>query len=173
MSDLLTPLEIETVGMIGKVWGNLCEIPCPRHPASRHVTSRRPHLPRPVPAPRRVVRCPRRIAVRTSQRPTPSLTQPVLTERQLEVLQLVANGWTQVLIADKFGITREAANGHMDNVRLRLGAATAAHAVAIAYQRGILRTGEDTVDDLLRRLVAARQREQAPRGGRKETTCPE
>lgn len=63
------------------------------------------------------------------------------TPRQTDVLRLVARGWTLDAIADDLGIGRSTVRQRMDEVVRRLGAANRCHAVAIAYEVGILGGG--------------------------------
>lgn len=77
-----------------------------------------------------------------------------LTPRQLEILRLSAEGFSGPQIAVRLHVTVATVNEHRTRIRNRLGASTAAHAVAIAYQRGILQGFDGT--DVLRQLDSAR-----------------
>ena len=57
-----------------------------------------------------------------------------LTERELEVLDLLAEGRSQRDIADRLSIARRTAETHIERVRVKLGARDRAHAVALAYR---------------------------------------
>ena len=61
-----------------------------------------------------------------------------LTIRQTDALRLLANGNTNKMIGYEMNISPKTADCHICNILKRLGAVNAAHAVAIAYQRGIL-----------------------------------
>lgn len=61
-----------------------------------------------------------------------------LTERELEVLALVAEGCTSKEIGQRLFVAEETVKSHISNVLGRLGAHNRAHAVAIAIRRGIL-----------------------------------
>lgn len=61
-----------------------------------------------------------------------------LTAHELEVLQLIANGFTHEEIAERLCLSRQAVNGASKRARLRLGALSAPHAVLLAVQAGIL-----------------------------------
>jgi DNA-binding NarL/FixJ family response regulator len=57
-----------------------------------------------------------------------------LTERELEVLSLVALGYTNRRIAEALFITEKTAGHHVSNVLGKLGAATRMEAAAIAHR---------------------------------------
>lgn len=61
-----------------------------------------------------------------------------LTDRELDVLQGLASGRTNEGIAAWLGISPETIRSHAYRVRGKLGAANAAHAVALGYQQGWL-----------------------------------
>ena len=63
----------------------------------------------------------------------------VLTERELEVLTLVAVGRTNDEIADALGISRTTAKTHVNRSMLKLGAHDRAQLVIIAYETGLVR----------------------------------
>ena len=65
-------------------------------------------------------------------------SQPVLTEREREVLGLVAEGLTDLQIAAMLGFTAATAHYHVERAKTRLGAATRAQAVAIAVSAGFV-----------------------------------
>jgi DNA-binding CsgD family transcriptional regulator len=67
----------------------------------------------------------------------------ILTGRQMQVVTLLAEGLTQKQIGARLHLGRQAVGTHVRRVRWALGASTSAHAVALAYQRGILQAGED------------------------------
>lgn len=60
------------------------------------------------------------------------------TPRELEILQLVADGCSTVTIATALFISPETVKSHVGNAMARLGASSRAHAVALAYRRGLL-----------------------------------
>ena len=62
-----------------------------------------------------------------------------LTPRQIEVLHLVAEGKTNLQIARELHLARPTAEAHVLRLLKRIGAVSRAHAVALGYQRGILR----------------------------------
>lgn len=61
-----------------------------------------------------------------------------LTDRQLRVLRLVADGLTLKAAAAELYVSYATVKNDAAQVLRRLGARTAAHAVAIGYQRGLL-----------------------------------
>jgi len=61
-----------------------------------------------------------------------------LCKRQIEVLQLIADGYSNKLIAGKLDISYYTTRGHVANMRERLDAYDMAHAVAIGFRRGII-----------------------------------
>jgi DNA-binding NarL/FixJ family response regulator len=61
-----------------------------------------------------------------------------LTGREIEILQQVAAGNANKMIADHFSISEQTVKAHMRNILSKLGANDRTHAVTIALQRGIL-----------------------------------
>lgn len=61
-----------------------------------------------------------------------------LSFRELEVLELTANGLNNHEVAKKLGISFETIKTHKRNVIAKLGASNSAHAVAIAMCRGLI-----------------------------------
>jgi DNA-binding CsgD family transcriptional regulator len=57
-----------------------------------------------------------------------------VTPRELEVLALIADGYSTREIATKLWITDETVRTHVRRLLERLGARTRAHAVSIAYR---------------------------------------
>ena len=66
-----------------------------------------------------------------------------LTGRELEVLQLVAQGRSNRQIADLLYISAKTVSVHVSNIMAKLDAASRTEAVAVAQRRGLLR--DDTV----------------------------
>ena len=58
--------------------------------------------------------------------------QPVLSVRELEVLRLVAEGWTDAQIAERLILSRHTVHRHVSNIRTKLGVPTRAAAAAWA-----------------------------------------
>jgi DNA-binding CsgD family transcriptional regulator len=60
-----------------------------------------------------------------------------LTPRELEVLRLVAGGWSNQQIADALFITRKTASVHVSNILGKLGVSGRTEAAAIAHRMGL------------------------------------
>jgi DNA-binding NarL/FixJ family response regulator len=65
-------------------------------------------------------------------------TAETLTARELEVLQLLAQGLPNKLIAVRLHITEHTAKFHVSSIMLKLGAASRTEAVTLAARRGLL-----------------------------------
>jgi DNA-binding NarL/FixJ family response regulator len=61
-----------------------------------------------------------------------------LTEREMEVLRLVALGNSNKRIAGHLSITEETIKGHLKSILAKLGASDRTHAVTLALKRGII-----------------------------------
>jgi two-component system, NarL family, response regulator len=61
-----------------------------------------------------------------------------LTPRELEVLRLIANGYSNKLVADLLQIREDTVKGHVTGILSKLHASDRTHAVTIALQRGYL-----------------------------------
>ncbi|GAA4566202.1 response regulator transcription factor [Planotetraspora kaengkrachanensis] len=64
-----------------------------------------------------------------------------LTDREREVMTLVAAGLTNDEIADRLSISRTTAKTHVNRAMLKLGAHDRAQVVIIAYETGLVRPG--------------------------------
>ena len=60
-----------------------------------------------------------------------------LTPRELEVLQLVAQGRTNPQIGEELFISRKTASVHVSNILSKLGVRTRGEAAAVAHRAGI------------------------------------
>ena len=67
-----------------------------------------------------------------------------LTKRELEVLRLLAQGNNPKTIAARLVISPKTVASHLQRVMAKLGVHSRVHAVARAYQAGIIRTREET-----------------------------
>jgi len=74
-----------------------------------------------------------------------------LSDRERQVLCLLADGHTQAAIARRFDVTERHICRLCGKAQAKLGARSTAHAVAIAYQIGVL----GPVADMLQQLRAA------------------
>lgn len=60
------------------------------------------------------------------------------TEREIDVLRLIAAGNSNKMIADQLSIGEATVKGHVTNIISKLGANDRTHAVTIGLQRGII-----------------------------------
>jgi two-component system NarL family response regulator len=65
------------------------------------------------------------------------MTNPELTDRELEVLQLVAQGMSNLEISTALGITEGTVKSNMNRILSKLGAKDRTQATIIALKRGI------------------------------------
>jgi DNA-binding NarL/FixJ family response regulator len=61
-----------------------------------------------------------------------------LTQREIDVLRLIAAGNSNKLIADRLSLSEATVKGHVTNILSKLGANDRAHAVTIGLRRGII-----------------------------------
>src|SRR5438876_12101546 len=66
-----------------------------------------------------------------------------LSDREVEVLQLVAEGWPPAKVASKLVISQKTVSSHMQRILTKLGVHTRAQAVAVAYEAGLIRVSWD------------------------------
>ena len=71
--------------------------------------------------------------------PTPGKGRGELTERERQVVQLLSEGLSNKLIADRLGISDHTAKFHVNGVMMKLGASTRTEAVVEAMRRGLIR----------------------------------
>ena len=62
-----------------------------------------------------------------------------LTERERQVVQLLSEGLSNKLIADRLGISDHTAKFHVNGVMMKLGASTRTEAVVEALRRGLIK----------------------------------
>jgi DNA-binding NarL/FixJ family response regulator len=62
-----------------------------------------------------------------------------LTDRERQVVQLLSEGLSNKLIADRLGISDHTAKFHVNGVMMKLGASTRTEAVVEAMRRGLIR----------------------------------
>jgi len=61
-----------------------------------------------------------------------------ISERELEVLKLIAEGYTNIEIADKIFLSKRTVEGHRQNLIEKAGVKNTAHLVKFAFEHGIL-----------------------------------
>jgi len=77
-----------------------------------------------------------------ASRLTEALARDELSQRELEVLKLVANGLTNKEIAARLFISEKTARNHVANCLLKLNADDRTEAVTTAVRRGLIRLSE-------------------------------
>jgi DNA-binding NarL/FixJ family response regulator len=80
----------------------------------------------------------RRLARRTA--PVPASVASKLTNREMEVLRLLAEGLEQNDIARQLFITRKTVGTHIENIMRKLGVRSRSQAVALAYREDLIKT---------------------------------
>jgi DNA-binding NarL/FixJ family response regulator len=61
-----------------------------------------------------------------------------LTDREIQVLRLVASGYANKVISAKLDINEETTKTHIKNILAKLGARDRTHAVSLGLKRGII-----------------------------------
>lgn len=82
------------------------------------------------------------VAARPDHRPSPSALE-ALTERELEVLRLVARGLSNQQIAERLVISELTAKTHVSRILTKLNLLSRVHAVVVAYETGLVTPGSD------------------------------
>jgi len=79
-------------------------------------------------------------AVPRSFRPAPlsSSFRLTLTERETEVLQLIADGLINKQIAQSLSLSNETIKAYIDNIRLKLDAKNRTHAATLGLRYGLI-----------------------------------
>jgi DNA-binding NarL/FixJ family response regulator len=67
------------------------------------------------------------------------MSQPDLTNREMEVLALIARGFRNKEIAGHLGIREDTVQGHVKNILAKLSVHDRTEAVSVAVRRGIVR----------------------------------
>jgi DNA-binding NarL/FixJ family response regulator len=82
-----------------------------------------------------------RAVLAAAEQTAPAPVRPSgLTDREIEVLRLVARGLTNKEIASKLEISPKTAGHHVEHVFEKLGVRTRAAATMVAMQRGLVTT---------------------------------
>jgi DNA-binding NarL/FixJ family response regulator len=81
----------------------------------------------------------RRLLERVHAFARPALTD--LSDREVEVLQLIAEGLPPTQVANRLHISRKTVSSHMQRIFTKLDVHTRAQAVAVAYEAGLIRVG--------------------------------
>ncbi|MFH5822911.1 response regulator [Georgenia sp. AZ-5] len=84
----------------------------------------------------------RRLIEEFVARPDPHVTAPPvltgLTERAVEVLTLIARGWSNTEIAERIYVTPATVKTHVSRLLMKLGARDRAQLIVIAYESGLV-----------------------------------
>ena len=80
----------------------------------------------------------KRIAPEVASQVANHAADSTLTSREIDVLQLVAEGNANKVVADRLAITEDTVKAHVRNILSKLGANDRTHAVTIALKRGII-----------------------------------
>ena len=80
----------------------------------------------------------KRIAAEVASEVANHTADSSLTSREIDVLQLIAEGNANKVVADRLAITEDTVKAHVRNILSKLGANDRTHAVTIALKRGII-----------------------------------
>jgi DNA-binding NarL/FixJ family response regulator len=72
---------------------------------------------------------------------TPAAPLDTLTDRELEVLTLVARGWSNAEIAERLYVTPATTKTHLSRLLMKLGARDRAQLIVLAYETGLVSPG--------------------------------
>jgi DNA-binding NarL/FixJ family response regulator len=78
------------------------------------------------------------VSAEVAARLAENISEESLTDRELQVLQLIREGNRNKQIADRLSIAEATVNFHIKNLVAKLGANDRAHAVTIAIRRGLI-----------------------------------
>jgi DNA-binding NarL/FixJ family response regulator len=70
--------------------------------------------------------------------PPPEVTLAGLTDRELEVLALVARGWSNAEIAERLVVSAATAKTHVSRLLMKLDARDRAQLIVVAYESGLV-----------------------------------
>ena len=77
-----------------------------------------------------------------TQRPTPAPAFPELTEREREILGMIAQGWNNTEIASRLVVSLKTVRNHVSNIFSKLEVSDRAEAIVRARKAGMGREGE-------------------------------
>ena len=83
----------------------------------------------------------RTLAANSALEPRAALRTSGLTAREVDVLVLVAAGFSNTEIADELGVAQTTVRTHVARLLMKLGLRDRVEAVVFAYERGIVRPG--------------------------------
>jgi DNA-binding NarL/FixJ family response regulator len=83
--------------------------------------------------------CARAVVVAAGERPARTSWPEGLSDREVEVLRLVAGGLSNREIAGELHISRRTAEHHVQHIYAKIGASTRAAAALFAMEHGLLR----------------------------------
>jgi DNA-binding NarL/FixJ family response regulator len=83
----------------------------------------------------------KRLVTRFAQPPQPSRSLDALTEREREILQLVANGLSNAELAQQLYLSETTIKTHVSAILRKLGVRDRVQAVIAAYESGLVRPG--------------------------------
>jgi DNA-binding NarL/FixJ family response regulator len=81
----------------------------------------------------------RQVPANVAEKIAAHLNEPILTARELEVLQLVADGMRNKEVAARLSIAEDTVKMHLRNVMQKLEVNDRTHAVMVAVRRGFIR----------------------------------
>jgi DNA-binding NarL/FixJ family response regulator len=81
----------------------------------------------------------RHIPANVAEKVTAHLGAPILTARELEVIQLVSEGLRNKEIAARLSISEDTVKMHLRNLMQKLEVDDRTHAVMVAVRRGFIR----------------------------------
>jgi DNA-binding NarL/FixJ family response regulator len=82
----------------------------------------------------------RHVPANVAEKIAAHLNEPILTARELEVLQLVADGLRNKEVAARLSISEDTVKMHLRNVMQKLEVNDRTHAVMVAVRRGFIRS---------------------------------
>ena len=77
-----------------------------------------------------------------------------LSEREVEILQLIAEGCPPIEVAHRLFIAPKTVSSHVQRIFAKLGVHTRAQAVALAYSAGLIQVGVGSGDEVIHEVEA-------------------